>query len=530
VTDFSVDVVEYTGSGFNVLASDDRPVFTSPITRVLNGIGSTGLQMRFDSAVYEALCDKGDWPSRELRVFRGANTTPVFWGVPTRPAKAMGQGAVRTVQFSDLMWLFTRLYFGDANAGVQESRGFETTTLAGDPWHDHGGVATIVSGDDPGAVTGTKYVQLDGSGGDEYVYFDANVTGGFVGLWPIVTAWLYVDSALYDGPPAFHIGMRVSRYDGHNNGGVESLRQQTVVYQVDDHTPQDEWVRVEVGGGSDLWVGRNNAETIRVELWAVDGRIYWDSARLVIGDVFAAVHEDIGFFAGRMVEHAQDTAYGKVDLGIDNGATTASHKVPVMRFPMEEHPNIYNDGLMALVAMENGIDINVSRHPTSREFVTYSRAGSGMGKGADLTGEDFTPGGEWLLDWAFVGDANQGANSVFLAGDGDGPDREEGYSANPAAMGGRLYQALVAAPNGTRINQLNKRAVRARKARQYPVQLDLMLQPGVGVSPQITTGDRIHLPELDPMLPAGNFRTVDWALNPETDVVTVGVVPQIVGT
>lgn len=523
---YKVDVVEYNGSGFDVLATDLKPVFTSPITRVLNGIGGCGLQLRYDSPVYEALCDKGTWPSRELRVFRGSATTPIFWGIPARPAKALGAGDVRSVDFVDLMWLFTRLHFGEANASILNTRDFESTTLTGDPWYDPDGVGTITTASDPGPIDGSKYLRLDGSG-VEYVYNDTNVTGGFVGLWPIVTGWFYIDSGLITDYPAFNIGLRVSRYAGHNHGGNPTYLRQSVVYRLDDNSPTDEWVRAEVGGSDELWVGRNAAETIRVELWAPDGRIYWDSVRLIIGDVFAGVKVDIGEFAGQMIEHAQDPAYGKVDLGIDNGAATAGAKTS-MRFPTEEHHNIFNDGIMALVALENGIDINIARHADSREFVTYSRVGSALGKGANLTAEDFTPGGEWLVDWGFVGDAGQGSNSVIVMGDGDGPDREEGFSSAPSAMGGRVYEDIISAPNGTRIRELTKRAVRARKARQYPVTLDLQLKPGK--TNDITTGDRIHLDALDPMLVASNYRVVDWSLNPNSDALIVGVVPQIVGT
>lgn len=523
--DYTVKLVEQDGAGgFNVLATMNKPVFNGPPTKQLNGIGSCGLQISPNdpdhAAFYSAL--QSGWLSREVQIFRGAATDPFWWGVPIRPAKGFGSDA-RSITCAEIPWLLTKRFFGKTSrTNYLLNPEFESGLTS---WT---AVAASASSDTTEHILGTKSLKLvEGSAGAD-AFEGQGVTFTAVGIGNVISfaAWFKIDDTAWIGPAYEDRGLFAERV----SGGVV---QQVSVFKIDDKTPRGVWIRAEIPLGKSLWVPPNATETINVRLYAPGGTIWWDAVFMGVMESFGSAvpgGSDLATLAAGIVGHAQDPAYNKDDLDIGTSTPATGRNIDI-HWQFAEHANIWNNGLQDLVAREDGIDLGWEYQANARTMHTYSRVGSATGKGADLTSLDMSlfhpqtnPAG-LVLDYAFSKEGGQAANALTVLGDGDGPDREEGGYLDLTKLGGRTFEAVVAAPTGSPIDSLNDRAGKLGRVRSYPLALDIQLKPGGLLSGGtiIAEGDRVTIPAYDADITAGTYRVMDMSYNTASDVLTLGV-------
>lgn len=542
--DYTVKLVKQDGAGgFDEVAVMTEPAFSAPITKVLNGIGAAGFEVsRYDlkhRPFYAALAD--DWLKSEVQIYRGDAVDPWWWGVPMRPQKALGRTSL-SVTCAEIPWLLSRRYFGKAaRTNLLINPDFETALIGGD-WSAVGVTASLGSQ----RILGDYSVELDQAtaGTDTFVRQQITRTASGIGDIISVAAWFYIEPSAWIGPAYGNRGLHIERVAG-------GVVQQTADFKIDDQTPRGVWTRAEIPLDQSVWMPPNATETLDVRLYAPGGTIYWDAAFVGLMESTSSAQplgSDLTTLASLIVSHAQDPAFDKDDLDI-GVVGSATGLLLARAWQHAEHANIWTNGIQELVALENGIDIGWDYTAGGRNLHVYSRVGAATGQGVHHTmGDDagfwdvisdFDDASEliwgvqesdshWLLDYGFVKDGGQAASSTTVLGNGDGPDREEGGYIDVAGFGGRIFEALVTAPNNARIDSLHERSQKAGAVRSRPVLIDVAIKPGqlIEGAQRLDLGDRFY-GQFNMHVPAGYWRVMDIALNPQTDHMTVGLNPYV---
>lgn len=527
--DYTVKLVEQDGAGsFDVIQELEQPVFTSPVTKQLNGIGSTTFGMSPNDPnwidFYNALGT--DWLKREVQIYRGAASVPWWWGVPIRPTKTLGS-QVLGIQCAEFPWLFTKRYFGKAARtnlllNPQFAEGAYDTDGVIEDWEIEN---TTAEADTAGptilGITSARLEQSD-AGQDAFIFQQVGRTAGGIGDVISVVAWFYIDPGAWVGPAYNNRGLFVERISAGN------VVQQVANYAIDENTPRGQWIRAEIPLDQSLWMPPSAAETLEFRLYSPGGVIYWGASFMGLMESFSSAMpggSDIATLAAGIVGHAQDPAYAKDDLDI--GTTgSATGRLLARAWQHAEHGNIWNNGLQELIALEDGIDIGWDMTATTRTMHSYSRVDGALGLGNDRTALDMSLSGPYVLDYGWVKDGGQAASSLTVLGPGDGPDREEGSFIDATKFGGRTMEAVITAPNNATIDSLNQRAAKAGADRSRPHQIDVALMPGqlIDGDPYIGLGDRF-IGSFDAQIDADTYRVVELALNPNTDHMTIGANP-----
>lgn len=512
------------------------PVWTAPVSEVLNSIGATSFALSLDDSRHAPFVSAlaVNWLRREVWVYdmpapvypfleSGSapadplvGLVPIWQGLPMRPTKAMGEKSI-TVQCAELPWIFTRRHFGktdrtnylDPNAGFHEGtfNGWTTSTAPGTTTNI---VTTHAkTGDYSAELTSTDPIDFS-------VQRTFTVTVGGIGALWAIAAWYYIEP-----------GATVESYEDRllfaemRQGGVV-IGTATVELSATQQV-HGTWVRAEIPVAKTLRAPPNATVDINVRGYGVKGTIRWGAFLAVVMESFSSAQpggSDLATLAAGMINHAQDPAFGKDSLDIDLN-TPATGKLMAAAWQHADHGNIWTVGINDLVGREDGIDVWMSYQADGRTFNTASRVGAALGRGVDRTALDLSLGAGNVLRYGFTKDGQQAANGITILGDGDGPDREEGGYIDLTSFGGRAFEMVLQAPQGADINSLDQRAWRAGLVHARPTILNLALAEGVVMEP----GDRVTVPAYDPFIDPGTYRVMDVARNPANGARTIGVNP-----
>lgn len=473
-----------------VVAQDGTPYGTLTNAKVgnvsweLNGPGAAEITLATTDSNASLMV-----AGREIQIFYQGGTDPIWWGPIVRPQAGLHE---TTWQCAGLLWYFSHRFMGRADRVNQLTNGdFESSETG---W-SFSGVTHSVNTNSMYIVSGTKSEKLTGATADHNTYMYQTYThpaGGYpTGDFLTASVWVWVSAADYLGPAIEEFGLVLRR----RKSDGTPLDAQWESGRINDDTPRDTWVNLEVGIPNTM-----PGDLIDVLLFPPHGVAYFDLVTLTYMESLSFGYpppaEDTTTIIGTIVNYAQDRTppgftHGKSDLNIDHaGSDTGVTRQIAYQFA--EHRNIL-DAILEYV--RNGdCDVSIEVDATTRTFTVWPKSTDSrtpkLGKGAlygttlelDMNVADFT----WSED------LEQAASSVILLGPGDGPDRPEGGAVDTSLLGGAFTMELVEqAPDNTTIGQLDTRAAERLATAARPEILEVTTLPGAGVIGDLVVGDTV---------------------------------------
>lgn len=510
----------------------------------LNGPGAFAFELSQDDARAAAVIPI----EREVQVWKGDT---LLWAGPVVRPQANSKTA--GFQAATPEWYFTRRHFGKADRtnyvpfGDFEdglTGGWDITAasplepVAGlNPTHWEEGVSSVR------AVTGLRSLRMEqvASGQPKYgvsasSYFFWEVDPDLVGeegdIWTL-TAYAYVPADEWRGPRLDRFGLGLGRYsttetisiqrEGGGPTGVYPAPIEAAQTTIDELHPRDRWVRHSVSLAQPV---TGEAELVAVRLHVPNGTIFWDRVTLTLEESTHFEQTDQALIAAGIVEHLQDPAYGKSDLGL----AMLTPLTGVKRDRTYRHSD-HGQGIQALSEfpeLDDGLDWDVQVTPAGRTFRThYPR------KGVDRSNDLVLEWGRNIEDFNWGWDGEAAASSVIMLGTGDGSSREEGFAEDPTLYGGVTLEDVTVAPEtdtyGT-IDTLDNRATERLRTVRNPTILEVKVRettdfagrlvPLLGI---LQTGDllRVRIRRGIVEVDGAVYRVVRMTLNPATEILTL---------
>lgn len=474
-----------------VSASAIPNVNVEPLRWVLNETGRTAIRLPKSSSVYSAV----DLLDKEVQIFRDG--VLVWWGPMILGDLNSGAEEIH-VDVPDLSWYFGRRQISDARANMLSNTSFDTN-LTG--WTNVGN--STDTADTARSILGGKSLKLVQStaGEDTFEYQQVAVTGTAIGTLWTVAAWVYIQDSGWAGPAYEARGLFVSRI-------ISSVEVDRSIVEIDDATPRGRWVRLE----TTIWTPPSSSETLEVRLYAPGATVWWDAVQVVAMESLSHYATDIGTIAGNIVDFIQNTTHGWDDLGI----TTVDATTGVLldrHYQYADHIDA-SQALAELEAMGLDCSMEIDDSPLTRAFTTAYPKGTdrsasvtfSMRSAANPTGN--------LSSYRLTKDGGATATRLTVLGEGDGPDREEGYARDTTSLGGLTLGDVVNAPAGAPINTLQTIAdQRLSKSKRLVRILEVTGLPGD--STLISTcvvGDTVDVNIVD----GGESITGDWRIVAKT--------------
>lgn len=467
---YEVVVVAQDGTPFGTLA-DAR---VGKISWELNGPGAAEVTLATTDPDAALMV-----PGREIQIYYQGGADPIWWGPIVRPQAGLHE---TTWQCAGLSWYFNHRFMGRADRVNQLVNGdFESSETG---W-TFSGVTHAVNTNMTYVVEGTKSEKLTGATADHATYMKQTWThpaGGYPGGDYITgSVWVWISAADYVGPAIEDFGLVLR----HRNAAGDIVDSQWEAGKINDDTPRDQWVALEVGVG-----GVVEGDTIDFLLFPPHGVAYFDLATLTFMESlsfgYPAPGIDVADIVAGIVDYAQDNlagfTHGKSDLNIGT-AGSATGVTRQVAYQFAEHRNIL-DAIMEFVR-QGLVDIDIVFTSTTRTFTTYApKKGSLYGTTLELDAN--------LADFTYSVDLEQAASSVILLGPGDGPDRPEGGAVDTSFVGAAFTSEIVEqAPDNTTVGQLDVRAEERLKVAARPDILEVVTLPGGGVIGNLTVGDTV---------------------------------------
>jgi hypothetical protein len=491
--DYRLYVVDKTGAQFCQVTN----ARIGSITFELNGGGGLDFTLPVTDAGTSCI-----QPGREVQVWRGNQL--LFWGPVVRQQVGLDEAAY---QCAGLLWYFERRFMGKADrTNLLVNGDFENSETG---WTFVGGVGHSV--DLTRKIEGAKSLRLEGSVADHaehalQIYTHTTQWHPY-GDAVIVSAWVYVPSADYEGGAVNDIGLVAV----HKRAGV--VQGDPAIAEIGDDTLRDQWIPLEV-----IVPAVKEDDTVEVHLYPPHGVANFDLVTLTLMESLTFwPGQDVATIVAGIVTYAQDNnifTHGKSDLNIGT-AGPATGVVKDVTYQFAEHRNVA-DAILEYVR-EGVIDIDIAITPTTRTFTTHApRKGhhrSDLALTLDTT----------VADFSYSWDGEAAATSVVILGPGDGPDRPEGGATDTTAIGGLTLEWVESAPDDVTVGGLDDRAAERLRIGVNPTVIEATTLPGVGVIGQLQTGDTVPVTiSRGPLaLSAVTYRAVAVTVNPHTDQATV---------
>lgn len=462
MTEWTVDVARRDGT----LICRVPTAAVTRHTRILNGVDYVELDVSLhDAGLLAAGLGQDIILGYEARIQRDGVTVLVG---PWLSLDASG-GRAKFVVMS-WWWYFTRRYMGDAErVDYVTNGGFETGDFTG--WSTFGSVATSIDG--VNVVEGDKAAILDAStnGAAGIAQTLAGVSHGYTpGLGFFFSAECNVEAGAIVDPDT--LLFKVTATDGVN----------TIDFEVDwsENIGTDQYQRVD----GYLILSAGPTWTATVELYAVDGRIRWDSARAFFQDSVTVAYpgEDQSVLFTALVGHAQDPAFGKSALGIGVVAPPTG-VVVLLGYEHYLHENI-GDAVVALTERVDGFDFHCD-YDTDDLVLDYPRRGAVKPRWRIGPDRNIAAGGSVTIDGSQVENWH-----VVM---GDPAWSEEGGAVDAGELGGLTLEGVSRAPVGYPLRMLGKLAaerVHQRKRRVVSVSVEVTGQSG-DIAAGLEPGDTI---------------------------------------
>lgn len=412
----------------------------------LSEVGTAAFSFHTNDADYSAqnLRVLPEILSREVQVWRDGRM--IWWGVPVRVDA--DEEMVR-VQCADLLWYFTRRYFGKADrTNLLLNPSFEDTTSGA--WAASGVQFDYSNEQRNLGQLAAKLTQAFALT-DTFIFqqvLDYTATG--VGTLLTVVAWFRINNdGSFVGEAIDKRGLTLTRYDN-----VTSELLESGVFEIDGETPKGTWQRAK----ATVWMPPDATEDLEVRCYAPGGIIFWDATSLTIMESLSSVSSATDFSSDQaaivemIVQHAQDPAYDKNDLNIGTSCPVTGIRRE-RHYQFAQHQSIWT-ALREFPEMSDGLDFAILHpDPFTRTFTTFfPERGTYQPEYRLELGKNIAGSFRVSLDGV------EAANNVTVASiDSDGPDREEGGRVDTSIYGVDL-ELVQAAPVGTEIDSLDERA------------------------------------------------------------------------
>ena len=433
---------------------------------------------------------------REIQIFDGASLK--FQGVPMKRQARSSDGAI-TIPVYDLGWYLTKANIDAPVRDLLTNGTFEAGTTG---WTAVGCTMTV---DSSRVRRGSASLKLVGTStfAEQYIKQTVAVTGTGVGTALTVRAHFNIDA--WTGPAIYSRGLFIQSSNG---GTVETFNDHAGVIDDDTALALDEWQRLE----ADTWVPPLAARTIEVRFYVGNATIYVDEIGLFKPTSLAiapGAGEDIATTANRIVSFVQDSAYSKSTKHITQ--TTAPTTGIKFYFPKSWQ---YADHTPADTALDEivklGVDYSIATTTTTKTFTVHYPQ-----KGVTTPSVTLTfPAGN-VASYEFDEDYDAVETAVTVLGEGEGPDREEGYAYDALDVDGMVLQGLESVPPGTTVDKLDPLADSRLALRKRPVVRLTMVTKG---AVSVATGDLVTLAVSDGVISlSGSWRVIEAYHLPKTD-------------
>jgi hypothetical protein len=497
VADYTAKIVEEDGT---VLAASVPGINIGVLQWVLSEMGRTAVRVPAASLVAGDL----DLLDKEIQIFRNGDI--IWWG-PLIVDEVASNTAEKRIDVPDKAWYFQTRQISDQRDNRFDNPNFALGTAS---WTNVGTSAHSASVlHSARGGTSLKLTQAT-PGEDTFDFQQQTFTAGEIGTWIIVRAWVYIDDATWGGPAFEARGLFVS---GIEAGVVKDYR----YAEIDDATPRNALVPLTTR----IWIPPLKTWTIEARPYAPAGESYWSAMQMVKMESLSHYATDLGAIIGSAVQFVQNPAHGWDDLniGVSNAVTGV---VLDWHFQYADHTDLM-EVLDAAEAM--GLDWSIEVTETTATFTTYFPKGTdrSSGPGAvtlSMFDRDTNPTGN-LSHAEMVRDGASTRTRSTVLGEGDGPEREEGFAVDTTLTGGRVLGEVFSAPPGTPIEALDRIAAQRVAAKRKPVRvMQVVGLPGdetlittcvVGdtVAADITIGETTI---------TGNWRIVAKNLDPKRDL------------
>lgn len=405
------------------------------ITEAINGYG-TDIEWTFpkyDPAIAAGQGADVQLLKREAQVWQNG-AGPIAWGVLVG-ARGDGKDGAIDVTAPGLGWYLSRRHIDKARDNYITNPGFEDG-LTG--WTTVNCTPTVITSQ---RRLGANAVRLTSStaDGSSYLATTFAVTGTEVGTNVYVAGHYFTET--FNAPALELRGLFVQA--GPPAGAAVQFQSAII----DSGSPINEWDRIEIP--DPIAVPANTTWHIEVRLYVGNGSVVWDAVQGVIPESVSDYNVDIasGLFP-LLIAHAQSAAAGKSDLNITTNAAASGVTVPVKAWQFDEHTPA-ESAIRELVERDDGFDWRVQFSQTDRVATTYSPR-----IGVDRSGSVTLELGVNVADYQLGEDGATTENNITVYGDGDGPDREEGYAVDTADLDGLVLQGVYQAPPSTAIDAL----------------------------------------------------------------------------
>lgn len=415
----------------------------------------------------------------EVQVWDGAAL--LAWGVILEGETASNQGNV-VMSSPGLAWYLTRRNIDRPRVNYVVNPSFESD-LTG--WTAFGGATpTIVTS--PRRV-GSKAVKLVNTvtGADAGLRTTFSITGlAGIGVNVYVATHYLLD--IFTGEAAGGLSMRLVAKEA----GVEKGRREQLLGDGDELVAIDGWLREEPS--SPLWVPPSVTYDFTLDLMAPNGTIYFDANQAVVPESLSEYNVDLATVVGLINVDVQNVTH-KSDLNIATVTPT-----PLVGITIPVYAKQYTEHTPAIVALneiserDDGPDWWIDYTATTRTMRT-----SHPRRGTDRTGVGgvtLTYPGNVASYGPYRKTGATTENHITYYGEGDGPDREEGYAIDTVALDGLVLQGVYQAGPGATIDMLEPLA-RGRLAATKGLGqfVTVRTKPDAALTALLRAGDRVNL-------------------------------------
>lgn len=384
----------------------------------------------------------------EVQVYRNGDI--VFWGPITSINGAGADGALKC-HAAGPDWYLNRRFVDGVVVNLLDNGDFESDLDDWTTFDAGGGLTASISTNT--FITGSQSAKLVSTSPDEeFLIQSATIGANAIGTLLTVSAWFLIDSIT---KPA-HSGDMLAPPGLYIEGRKSGVFQGNNAYVIDTATPQGKWTKA----STTIWVPPGETWEIDVRLYAPQGTIHWDDAKLVRMDsLFCGTHTgltllpiDISTSIQKLVAHVQNPTVGKSHLNITVDAESVGVKL-LKVYQYVDHVQ-FDQAMREFIERDDGIDYFIRLTPTTRTFRSFSGK-----RGTDRTGEftlSYVAGADDgdVPDYRFTSDGSACITRQVVLGEDNGPDREQGESAGASAIGGTILQDVRQASQDATVDSL----------------------------------------------------------------------------
>jgi hypothetical protein len=417
--------------------------------------------------------------AKEVQIYRNGDL--LSWG-PVIGVTGSGDQGKLEAHGAGVDWFLNRRFIDGPITNLLLNADFESGTTG---WTASN---TTFTADTGNFVVGAKSAKLITTlaGSDTRIQQTVAPAPNGVGKLVTASAWFFIDS--FTAPAFGWLGLLLEGYK-------DGVFQKNNYYPIDSATPRKQWTKA----ATTLWIPPNESWTIRVSLWGPQGTIHWDDCKVVApeslstagltGSVNTPV--DIARIVEYIVDFMQSTAYGKSALNI-GGSSATTGVTMTKHYQFVDHVQ-FDQAMREFIERDDGVDYYVKITPKTRTFKTFAgKRGTDRHASVTLKYDVSSPSTSNCTSYHFARDGGQCITRQTIIGEDNGPDREQGETADATQTGGVILQDVRQAPQGSKTASLQPLAdERLGRYKEVPLAITMNLQGSSGLIPTIHCGDLV---------------------------------------